>query len=152
MDFDAILILFSIVGGLLKTFWLFLFGRLTTERFGQMADCLFESNWPKLPINLQKNIRIIIQNAQRPLYYHGLQIVTLNLESFVKVLFSSLTCNLYQIGLSLAIFFCDFRWWEWLHRFIWFLKLSHKHMNQKIYCPLFVWNKFNKRKEIKVAK
>lgn len=50
-----------------------------------MSDCVFEMNWPELPNGLQKYIILMIENMQKPLYYHGFGIVNLDLETFAKV-------------------------------------------------------------------
>lgn len=47
-----------------------------------MADCLYDTNWQKLPIRLQKYVVLMIGNAQKPLYYHGFGVALLNLETF----------------------------------------------------------------------
>lgn len=61
------------------------FGKMATESFTDMSYCLFESNWPNLPIKLQKFFILMIADAQLPIHYHGLHIGTLNLETFTKV-------------------------------------------------------------------
>lgn len=61
------------------------FGKLASESFEQMADCLYECNWYGLPVGLQKYFILMIGNAQRPLYYHGFGIAVLNLKTFSKV-------------------------------------------------------------------
>lgn len=60
-------------------------GKFATERFQKMCDCVYELNWQKLPLNQQKYIVLMISNMQRPLYYHGIGIVTLDLSAFVQV-------------------------------------------------------------------
>lgn len=61
------------------------FGMMATESFRNMAECLFESNWLELPIDLQKAILLMIQNIQKPIYYHGFGLSILNLQTFVNV-------------------------------------------------------------------
>lgn len=61
------------------------FGIMTTESYIQMADSLFESNWQRLSIDLQKYFILMLGNMHRPLYYHGFGIVILNLETFRNV-------------------------------------------------------------------
>lgn len=62
------------------------FGRLATDIYGQMSYCLYESNWQSLPLDTQKKFLVLmIQNANRPLKYHGSGIVTLDLETFSMV-------------------------------------------------------------------
>lgn len=62
------------------------FGKFATDNFEQMANSLYEFNWQKLPINLEKNFIIMIENAQKPIHYHGFNVVILNLETFTKVI------------------------------------------------------------------
>ncbi|XP_055296841.1 odorant receptor 22a-like [Sitodiplosis mosellana] len=61
-------------------------GKIASESYEQMADCLYDYNWQELPMNLQKYFIIIIANAQIPLSYHGYGIITLNLETFCQLL------------------------------------------------------------------
>lgn len=61
------------------------FGKLATESYANMPKCLFETNWPELPHELQRYFVLMISDAQRPLYYHGFGIAILNLETFLKV-------------------------------------------------------------------
>lgn len=62
------------------------FGKLSTTSFEDMADCLYENNWYKWSIESQKCVQIMIQIAQRPIYYHGFRVCILNLETFTKVI------------------------------------------------------------------
>lgn len=50
-----------------------------------MADCLFESNWQGLPVDLQKYVILMIKQSQEPLFYHGSGIAVLDLETFSSV-------------------------------------------------------------------
>lgn len=61
------------------------FGKSATEAFLKFGDRLFESKWSKLPIELQKLFILAIAKAQRPLFYHGFNIIRLNLVTFTKV-------------------------------------------------------------------
>lgn len=63
------------------------FGKLATESFESMADCVFETNWPEFPIEQQKNVILLISNMQKSLYYHGFEVAILRLETFTKVSF-----------------------------------------------------------------
>lgn len=58
---------------------------MATESYEQMAQCLFDSNWTGMSIELRKNLIVMIQNSQQPLYYHGFGIFILNLETYTKV-------------------------------------------------------------------
>ncbi|XP_031624982.1 odorant receptor 63a-like [Contarinia nasturtii] len=61
-------------------------GQITSECFGRLSDCFYHNNWPNAPIELQKYIKIMIMNAQTPIYYQGCGIVVMNLETFRKTL------------------------------------------------------------------
>lgn len=60
-------------------------GKTVTESYSKYAECLYELNWTQLPIDLQKYLIVMIQNAQCPLFYHGFNIMTLNLVTFSNV-------------------------------------------------------------------
>lgn len=61
------------------------YGNRSTDDYAQMANILFESNWNELPVEYQKFVKMMIANAQRPFFYHGLHIFHLNLETYLKV-------------------------------------------------------------------
>lgn len=63
------------------------FGKIATESFEKMSYDLYEANWQRLSIDLQKYIMFMIENAQRPLYYHGFGVAVLNLKTFTSVIF-----------------------------------------------------------------
>lgn len=78
---------FILFAGLYYAFILFTycyFGKVATDSFQNMADCIYEMNWHELPIEQQKYFILMIANTQKPLYYHGFN-VTLNLETFCQV-------------------------------------------------------------------
>lgn len=60
-------------------------GSLTTDIFWCYADVSYESHWYKFPVTLQKYMRMIIADANRPRIFTGLGIIDLNLMSFLKV-------------------------------------------------------------------
>lgn len=57
-----------------------------------MADQLTQSNWYQLPYDLQPYFVLMIANAQKKVYYHGFQIVTLDLEKFTQVSGTQAVC------------------------------------------------------------
>lgn len=86
IDFSAVLLL---TGGLVAMANLFLycfFGKVATDSYQEILVCLFASNWPELPVHLQKYLIIVIANAQRPLRYHGFGFAFLDLETFSKLI------------------------------------------------------------------
>lgn len=84
-NFDASMVILITMVSTSLLFWYCYFGKIATDSFEAMADCLYESNWQSLPIELQKYFIIMIANAQRKLYYHGFGVVKLDLEAFTKV-------------------------------------------------------------------
>lgn len=63
-------------------------GSLTTDQFLRFGNIAYESEWFKMTVEQQKLIQLIIADAQRPLVFHGLQLINLNLEAFGKVNFN----------------------------------------------------------------
>lgn len=61
------------------------FGVLATESFKSMTDSLYESEWSKFPVALQKYVIVMIANMQKPLRYHGFGIANLDLVTFIGV-------------------------------------------------------------------
>lgn len=59
---------------------------MATESFAKMSDSLYDSDWHKLPIGLQKYFILMIANTQKPIYYHGFGVTILNLETFCQVI------------------------------------------------------------------
>lgn len=52
----------------------------------EMSVALYDSDWYKLPMGLQKYFVMMIANAQIPLQYHGYGLITLNLQTFSQVM------------------------------------------------------------------
>lgn len=78
--------LISSGGMALSNLFLYCFsGKLASESYERMAECVYECNWPDLPIKQQKYFILMISNTQKPLYYHGFGMIILNLETFSKV-------------------------------------------------------------------
>lgn len=61
------------------------FGKVASESYHKMDQCLFEVNWQDLSIELQKYFIIMMANAQQPLQYSGFGVSVLNLEQFTRV-------------------------------------------------------------------
>lgn len=89
-NFSIVLyLLFEICTGLSYVFYFCYFGRQSTESYAQMGHCVYDIAWYSLPIELQKFIVLFIENSQIPLYYRGLNIITLDLETFNRVSYES---------------------------------------------------------------
>lgn len=61
------------------------YGVRTTEHCLNYANVLYDADWYKLSIPLQKCLMMMIHEAQCPLVYDGSYIVPVNLEIFTKV-------------------------------------------------------------------
>lgn len=62
------------------------FGKMATESYVRMVDCVCNKiKWYELPIRLQKYFILMIENMQKPLYYHGFGVIYLKLETFTNV-------------------------------------------------------------------
>lgn len=84
-DFDILIVMIGFFITASSPFVYCFFGKITIECYANMADRLFEINWQQLPNDLQKYCILMIENMQRPLYYHGFEIIILNLETFQQV-------------------------------------------------------------------
>lgn len=62
------------------------FGKLTTDNYLEFSKCAYElSNWYELPVDLQKYFILVISNANKPLCYNGLGIMSLKMETLTNV-------------------------------------------------------------------
>lgn len=61
------------------------FGKLATDSYTRMAECLYDNDWVGIDIESQKFIILMIANIQKPIYYHGFGVIYLNLETFTDV-------------------------------------------------------------------
>lgn len=75
----------TVCAGMVNMFMYCYFGKLATESFENMSDCIYDMNWQELPISLQKYIVIMIMNMQKTLYYHGFEVAILNLNTYLHV-------------------------------------------------------------------
>lgn len=75
-----------LLAGVSSLFVFCFFGKMATESFEGIAECISNASWQNLSLDLQKDLVFIIANAQRPLAYHGFHVAYLNLETFTKVI------------------------------------------------------------------
>lgn len=68
-DLSVVVVLSAILAEMSNLFAYCFFGRIATESFVLMAECLYECNWINLTPKLQRYFVIMIGNAQRPIYY-----------------------------------------------------------------------------------
>lgn len=95
IDFGFFIYMLALLTGLSNLFLYCFFGKFATHSFEKMIRSLYEFNWMHLSVDLQKYVILMIINAQKPLFYHGFGIVTLNLETFTKVRYkiSAVACH-----------------------------------------------------------
>lgn len=58
---------------------------MATTQFEQLPTYLFESDWPNLPLKLQKYYLSMLANAQQTLHFDGFGILSVDMKSFTKV-------------------------------------------------------------------
>lgn len=85
LDMNIVFLINAFFVVIFYVFVMCFFGKSATESFEKMSDSLYESNWQELSIDLQKSFILMIQNTQRPLFYHGFGVCILDLETFAKV-------------------------------------------------------------------
>lgn len=61
------------------------FGKISTDCFQQLVNCIYEANWLEQRPSLRKTLILIMTNAQRPLYYHGFGFIIMNMGTFTQV-------------------------------------------------------------------
>ncbi|XP_055309884.1 odorant receptor 82a-like [Sitodiplosis mosellana] len=86
IDSRIIIVLIGFFCGLSNLFVYCYFGKVANESFSEMNDCLYESNWHNLPLDLQKWLPLLIKNTQKPIFYHGFGVAVLQLETLQKLL------------------------------------------------------------------
>lgn len=78
--------------GMVNLFIYCFFGKMTTENFAKMSDCVyFDMKWHKLSVKLQTHIVLMIQNMQKPIFYHGFDVAIMDLNTFLRVSLSDST-------------------------------------------------------------
>lgn len=84
-DFDTIIL---IVVAVTNPSWMFLhcfLGKMVTDRYDELSNDLYQSKWYNLPVELQKYFILMLANTQKPLFFDGLGIYVLDLETFASV-------------------------------------------------------------------
>lgn len=85
LDFELYMLLVSVAAAISSLFAYCYFGKIATNSYDQMAECLYDCNWHELDLQHQKYILVMMMNAQRPIYYNGFGVADLNLETFTTV-------------------------------------------------------------------
>lgn len=61
------------------------FGKLATDSYAEMAECMYETNWQDAPTELQKYLILMIANMQKPRQFHGFNVTLIDLQTFTNV-------------------------------------------------------------------
>lgn len=85
MNYDISIFVIAICVDSSNPFLYCYFGQLATESYANVGQRLFESDWQRLPVNLQKYLLLMIQNMQKPLCYKGFGVIVLDLQTFIGV-------------------------------------------------------------------
>lgn len=84
-DIETVITFMASMTNILWIYFHCLLGKLVTDRFEQLPNHLFHSKWYELPNKLQKYFILLLANTQEPLFFDGLGIYALNLETFTSV-------------------------------------------------------------------
>lgn len=76
----------AMLGGLLNAFAYCYVGCKPNFAHVSVGDLLYSLNWYKLPKEYRKYLILMIQDSQRPIYYHGFNLIYLHLETSTKVI------------------------------------------------------------------
>ena len=60
-------------------------GYKVSECYASIGDLLYQSNWHKLPTKYRKFLILMIQDAQKPILYHGLKLIKIDFGTFTNV-------------------------------------------------------------------
>lgn len=85
IDFTMVTVLMTSSIGISTLLLYCYFGKLATDSYAEMSDCIFNMNWCEQSIELQKYFILMIENMQKSIYYHGFEIAKMDLETFIKV-------------------------------------------------------------------
>lgn len=84
--YNLITIVAQATFGMVNLFIYCYFGKMSTDNFAKMSDCVyFEMKWDRLSVKLQTYVVLMIQNMQRPIFYRGFDVATMDLNTFLRV-------------------------------------------------------------------
>lgn len=86
MDANVGLLLMVVLNGIGTLFVFCYYGRIATDSYLEMGDCLYECDWRILSIDLQKYFILMIGNTQKPIFYNSFGFAILNMNTFCKVI------------------------------------------------------------------
>lgn len=111
MSFDVVINLFCLLLEIQLNLISCHYAHSVTTHSNEIAEMVYKTSWYCLPIEQQQAIRSTIRSAHEPFYFHGYQIFTCSMETFLKV-------NLLKILLIFINFF---------HLKVFLLILAHKN-------------------------
>lgn len=84
--YNLITIVAQATFGMVNLFIYCYFGKMSTDNFAKMSDCVyFEMKWDRLSVKFQTYVVLMIQNMQRPIFYRGFDVATMDLNTFLRV-------------------------------------------------------------------
>lgn len=86
IDLQFFLMLGGCAIGLLNLYVYCYYGKMATVELEAYADHIYNTQWYRKRLNIQKSYIVIIQYTQRPVFYHGFDIIDLNMETFSKLI------------------------------------------------------------------
>lgn len=72
--------------GLMNLYVYCYYGKMATVELEAYADCIYNTQWYRKPLEIQKSFVVVIAHTQRPLFYHGFGAINLNMETFLRLL------------------------------------------------------------------
>lgn len=90
--------LFTVFWSFFEIFLYCEFGENVTSRFDDVYKAICESDWHSFPIEIQKNLPIIMVAAQHHVHINGFGNVSFSRQTFKKVAFFNL--NFFSINLN----------------------------------------------------
>lgn len=86
LDYEVCFILCLSTFALVNLFIFCYFGRIATDSFAKMSDCVyFKLNWQKIPPKQQAIVVLMIRNMQKPIHFHGFDVAIMDLNTFIQV-------------------------------------------------------------------
>lgn len=85
LDLSFFIMLMGIIASGWNLYLYCYFGHAVTECFTGIDYYVFDTKWYNQPLSFQKNLIVVIQNAQQPIRFHGFGLAQVNLITYCKV-------------------------------------------------------------------
>lgn len=84
-DFTAGNLFIGVATGFSNLFVYCFIGYKSVAYYTSVGDLLYQSNWHKLPTKYRRYFVLMIQDAQKPVLFHGFKIIKITLGTFTNV-------------------------------------------------------------------